>query len=143
MWTRPGYTPPSQPAPPRVQGERLACFERPKGERLVVTLEEYNGHEFVRLQVWAPGSDGRDWPVKGKCVTVKLREAPLLSEALGKIGGDHRHEPRGPAPGPDDERPQFIDRRRPGRPTQAPCRLPPPSKEPFDEFADGPAHAAG
>ena len=50
MWIREGYEPTDTPAAPRERGLRLACFERPKGETLRVTLEEYNGHDFVRAE---------------------------------------------------------------------------------------------
>lgn len=115
MWVKPGYQP-DRPTPPQETGRRLACFDRPRGEQLRVTAEEYNGHGFIRCQVWAAGSDGQAWPLKGKCVTFKLRELGALVEALAAVAGDAGQggEPR-PEP-PRDNAPKFIDRGRPVRP---------------------------
>jgi hypothetical protein len=100
MWRNPKYYPAApataEPAPPEPAGETLIEFERNRGaERLRVSLEEYQGHEYVRLQVWARGPSGDWWPVKGKCVTVKLREVDGLVAALRQVEGRADHQASG------------------------------------------------
>src|SRR4051794_20663412 len=97
MWVSPNHPdPPRSPAAPQDTGYRLATFERHGGEEFRVSLAEYRGHPFVSLRVWAPGSDGQWWPVKGKSVSVKLGEVAELAEALETLasqlgdGGDRR-----------------------------------------------------
>jgi hypothetical protein len=69
MWRHPRYAEPTRsepPAPPLAEtGRRLATFPRNRGEELRVTLAEYEGHLYISLRVWAPGSDGLLWPVRG------------------------------------------------------------------------------
>lgn len=137
MWINPNHPdPPRPPDPPQENGDRLATFERHGGEELRVSLAEFNGHPFVSLRVWAPSQDGQLWPVRGKGVSVKLREVAGLAEALaavaGQLGdggpggrGEGRREPgRGPSAA-----------RGPSRGAVQPTRG--SAAEGFDEFAGG------
>jgi len=51
-------------------------------EELRVTLAEYEGHPYVSLRVWAPGTDGRPWPVKGKGCSIRIAELADVADAL-------------------------------------------------------------
>ena len=136
MWINPNHPdPPRQAPPPQETGDRLATFERHGGEELRVTLAEFNGHPFVSLRVWAPGPDGQLWPVRGKGVSVKLREVAGLAEALaavagqlGDVGRDDRGIRRDPGRGP-------AALRGPSRPAAQPPWE--GAAEGFDEFAGG------
>jgi hypothetical protein len=106
MWVSPNHpNPPRQAAAPQESGERVATFARHGGEELRVNLAEYEGHPYLSLRVWAPGTDGQLWPVRGKGLSVKLREVASLAEVLAAVAGrmgagdrqdDRRHE--GPPP---------------------------------------------
>src|SRR5207302_8681587 len=103
---------PSQ-GPPQETGERLATFQRGRtGEELRVTLAEYEGHPFISLRVWAPGSDGRLWPVKGTGGSIRLRAVPELADVLALV-----------AAGDDDgpQRQQGKTRRHPGHGPTSPA----------------------
>lgn len=134
MWVSPNHpNPPKPSAPPRDTGQRLATFPRQDGEELRVSLAEYNGHPYVALRVWAVGQDGQSWPVRGKGVSVRLREVAGLADALATIA-ERSAAARPPGPG---RTPRAA---RPGRGPQ-PTPLPPPGAErPADEFDEfGPA----
>jgi transcriptional coactivator p15 (PC4) len=97
MWINPNHpSPPRQAAAPRETGQRVATFARHGGEELRVNLAEYEGHPYLSLRVWAPGQDGQLWPVRGKGLSVKLREVASLAEVLtdvaGRLGTADRHE---------------------------------------------------
>jgi hypothetical protein len=94
MWRHPDYErltgraapATAEPAPPEPQGETLFEAERSQGaERLRVSFENYEGHPFVRLQVWARNAVGDWWPKPGKCVSIRLREVSGLVEALEQV----------------------------------------------------------
>jgi hypothetical protein len=142
MWVSPNHpNPPRRPDAPRENGERLATFARHGGEELRVSLAEFNGHPFISLRVWAPGPDGQLLPVRGKGVSVKLREVAGLAEALAAVAGQlDQVGGEGQAPGPQEPRPE--------RPRTAPLRhdagghaskpMAPQRRTPaadFDEFA--------
>src|SRR4051794_6660214 len=83
-------------APPVEQGQTLAIFDRNRGtERLRVSLETYNGFDFVRLQAWQLNEREEWWPAKGRCVTIKTRECDDLAVALTVVArrqGDRTHD---------------------------------------------------
>ena len=88
MWVSPSHPNPPRPrpeGPPPENGHRVATFERHGREELRVNLAEYEGHPYLSLRVWAPGQDGQLWPVKGKGLSVKLREVAGLAEALTSL----------------------------------------------------------
>ena len=64
---------PEQPDPGRV----LAKLARGPDE-LRVSLHTYNGKPYVRVAVW--GADG--WPVRGKAVSVRVKELGPVVSAL-------------------------------------------------------------
>lgn len=130
--------------PIEVRGETLAKFKRQdrgKPERVLrVSWEEFEGHPFVRLAVWAEAKAGGYVPLKGG-VSVRLSElagvAGALQEALSRARAA-RQSSRPPA------RPSPL-RTAPSRRDGAP-RLPlPPGGDPRRPWADDlpPATAGG
>jgi hypothetical protein len=88
MWVSPNHpNTPRQTAAPQESGERVATFTRHGGEELRVSLAEYEGHPYLSLRVWAPGQDGQLWTVRGKGLSVKLREVSGLAEVLASVAG--------------------------------------------------------
>jgi hypothetical protein len=87
-------SPPRSPVPAARGSRRLATFRRDAGEELRVELAEFKGHPYISLRVWAPGTDGRFWPVKGKGVSVQLREAAGLIAALERIAASRERPPQ-------------------------------------------------
>ena len=87
MWRNPKYFPADNPTqtPPAERGERLATLTRGDGVELRVALAEFEGRPFVSLRVWERDREGRWWPVKGKGVSLRLRELPELLDALGRV----------------------------------------------------------
>lgn len=63
-------------------GQVLATAVRPDGSELRVSLHHYEGKPFLRIAPWQRGSDGAWWPVKGKGVSVKVRELGAVAEGL-------------------------------------------------------------
>ena len=94
MWTKPGYRPEQAPTPPAETVQRLATIPRGQAEELRVSLAEYLGHPYVSIRVWALGNDGQFWPVKGKGVSVRMKElidvAKSLTLALSLVEGPAR-----------------------------------------------------
>jgi hypothetical protein len=84
---------------PVEEGVTLATFDRNRGtERLRVSLEEFNGYGFVRLQAWQINRDGEWWPCKGRCITVKIHETGQLAAVLANVARQHEASR---LPGPD------------------------------------------
>ncbi len=78
-------------------GRVLSRVRRPDGTELRVSVHEYNGAEFVRVCPWATSDGGASWwPVKGKGVTVKVRELPAVASAL--VDAMESTAPNEPAP---------------------------------------------
>jgi len=69
---------PTPPAP----SEILAEVPRGVREVLRVALREFEGKPFVTLAVWERGTAGAWWPVRGKAVTVRVRELGAVLEGL-------------------------------------------------------------
>ena len=63
-------------------GISLAVITRSETEELRVTLSEYRGHQFLSLRVWARNPEGMWLPVGRKGVSVRLREAEQVADAL-------------------------------------------------------------
>lgn len=76
----------SRPAPAASKapdpGQVLSTAVRPDGTELRVSLHHYEGKPFLRIAPWQRGSDGAWWPVKGKGVSVKVRELGAVGEGL-------------------------------------------------------------
>lgn len=99
MWVNPNHPNPPRPsAAPQETGEILAIFPRGRSEELRVALAEFEGSPYVSLRVWAAGSDGQLWPVKGKGVSIRLREVADLAAALTEIA-DRLGDDDGAVPG--------------------------------------------
>jgi hypothetical protein len=127
MWRHPDHP---APPPPAQRGEVLAVLRRGHGEELRVVLDEYEGHAYLALRVWAPGPDGRLLPVRGKGCSVRLREATEVADALLR-GLDLAEGDEGPPRRPPAARGRQAAR----RPSAAPARSSGSAEAPFDEFA--------
>lgn len=159
MWRK---DPSTVPTPPEPTGEPICHFDRDRGEkRLEVRLQEYEGHPFVSVRVWARGQDGALWPTKSG-LSIRMRELPELVQALQELAGQGRGPAHGVAPRrqggarraepaaqdegltprhlegqPEPDHPQFVDRRRRPEPRDLErerLTRPVPSDEPFVEF---------
>lgn len=132
MGVNPNQPEPRQPRPgPQETGHRLATFPRRwNGEELRVTLAEYQGNAYIALRVWARGSDGQLWPVKGKGVSVRIAEVADLADVLAEVA---EQLDAGELPDPDPA-PGAI-RSHQGHGPAAPTGRPP--GQPFDEFGGG------
>src|SRR4051812_46264284 len=99
MWTRPGYKP-DRPEPPTEKGERR------------ISLDEFNGHNFISLRIWEADQSGGMWPTK-KGATVRLKEAHDLARTLVEAS-EKVLKASAPATRQEgaDERPQFVGRGR-------------------------------
>jgi hypothetical protein len=84
MWRNPKYQTAEPPAatPPAERGRRLAAIPRGRDEQLRISLDEFNGHPYVAVRVFARGQDGSWWPVRGKGLGIRLRELAEVAEAL-------------------------------------------------------------
>ena len=71
------------------EGTVLHRARRGDGTELRVSLHSYNGHPFLRVGLWQPprAGEGPWWPVKGRSVTVRMREALGVSGALARAVG--------------------------------------------------------
>jgi hypothetical protein len=139
MYISPRHPNPPRPAaPPDDDGEVLAALPRGDGrEELRVTLKSYNGHPYVALRVWERNDRGEFWPVKNKGCSVRLGEAAAVADALTRAAaGQGAAGPERVRPA-DEDRPRFVDRRRPQRADWRPeaSGLPQaPGGAGFDEF---------
>lgn len=94
MWTSPRYReltgkePPSTtPSATDDAGLRLVTLDRQSREgppsELRVTVAEYQGHKFLSLRVWIQNAQTGVWyPAKDKGVSVRLKEAEAVAEAI-------------------------------------------------------------
>lgn len=82
MWRNPNYPAPEAPAPPEERGRRLATLPRGKAEELRVTLDSFEGKPYLGLRVWSQGADGSWWPLKGKGLSIRVRELADVAAAL-------------------------------------------------------------
>jgi hypothetical protein len=111
MWVNPKYAGPADPSrdqapPPEPSGQLLASFDRPNRDRadeqLRVVLDQYEGHPFLSLRLWSRDDrSGAWWPVRGKGISVRLKEAEGVARALMEAvkrmegqGGEQRPGPR-------------------------------------------------
>jgi hypothetical protein len=112
MWVSPNHpNPPRTAAPPQDDGVELATFPRGDGKELRIRLKTYNNNPYISLVLWERG-----WPVKGRSLSIRLREVEAMTEALQRAG----------------ELAETIE-----RPAPEPARKPPPRrttgvKPPFD-----------
>jgi hypothetical protein len=78
VWISPNHPdPPRQSAPPEDDGIALAEFNRGSWKRLRVRLKTYEGNPYVSLQLFE-----KDWPVKGRTLSIRLREVNEVIAAL-------------------------------------------------------------
>ncbi len=94
----------AKPEPVAPRGTKLVAIPRGTHEELRVSLDEYEGHPFVSLRVWARATDGPWLPVAGKGCSVRLRElaevADALREAINVAGVPNAKGVRHPAVNP-------------------------------------------
>ena len=144
MWVSPNHPNPPRPySPPQETGQRIATFQRHAGEELRVNLAEYEGHPYVSLRVWAPGPDGQLLPIRGKGLSIKVREVAGLAEALGQLAADLDQQGQGQGTAPP------VERRQPDRPAVRGHHLPTTNRPagtgsprpPWQEQELGPADA--
>lgn len=96
-----------QSGPPEPSGELLVSIARGESEQLRVSLDEYEGHPFISIRLWAMDRGGAWWPTK-KGVTVRVRELGQVITALGKAakqtgqGRQPRSTTRSSSPAPGD-----------------------------------------
>ena len=69
---------------PAPTGQLIKKFARSDREEVLFTIEEYKGHKYLNLRVWALLSDGQWWPTK-KGITIRLGEARELSSAIDDV----------------------------------------------------------
>jgi hypothetical protein len=68
--------------PPEETGRRLATCERGDLEELRIVWQEYQGHPFVNVRLWARGVDGGWYPDPRRGVALKRRELLACAHAL-------------------------------------------------------------
>ena len=67
---------------PGPSGDVLATLDRGRsGDALIVALDEYEGHPFVSLRVWASGEGGARFPTK-KGLSIRVAELGRVIAAL-------------------------------------------------------------
>jgi Transcriptional Coactivator p15 (PC4) len=73
-------------AGPIVVGE----FRANSREVARVTLENYRGHDLIRIHKWFAGDDGEPHPCKGG-IAVNVKHMPILSELIFEALVQARH----------------------------------------------------
>lgn len=124
----------------QAEGEVIASIARPgyrgaAGGQLRVSLDSFEGHEYISIRLWMVGDDGVARPSK-KGTSVRLGEAEAVADAIREAKGkarlpspsnatsqSYRHSAGPPPPG----------RRLPGRD----ARTPDPSPEPVARVEGG------
>jgi len=88
-------------------------------DELRVELAEFQGNPYLSLRIWRRNSQAQFWPQQGKGISIRLREAEDVADAL-RAGL------------------RMADQARPARPTRRddrqPTLLPAANGNPFDEF---------
>ena len=79
-------TAPTRAAAPQAPdpGEVLAEVPRGDGTVLRVAWRTFEGKPFATIAVWERGTGGAWWPMKGRAVTVRVRELGEVLEGLVK-----------------------------------------------------------
>jgi hypothetical protein len=159
VWRNPKFSPPDPPAPIEDQGRRLATLPRGNNAEMRINLASYQSRPYVSLRVWERGQDGNLYPSKKGC-SVRIGEVEDVIAALRQIEdlvadgagqgarqeaaiastsrrpSDGQERPGG-QPGAQDDRPQYVERRRRPEPRTfdpAPLRTPAGPADQFDEF---------
>ena len=94
MWINPNHpdyerltrSQPPRTEPPPATGRHLAALDRSSQEngddQLRVVLDEFQGHPYISIRLWHKDHNNAWWPVKGKGISVRLREAESVADAL-------------------------------------------------------------
>jgi hypothetical protein len=69
-----------------LQLDRPGNRDRPDS-RLLVTLDEYNGHRYLGLRVWERARDGSGFFPTKAGITIRRAELASVLEALGRAAG--------------------------------------------------------
>ena len=88
----------------------------PNGEpqRLRMSLENYEGHDYISVRLWQEDHARRGWwPLSGKGISIRLREAEGVAEALRRA---LRLAPPASRPPEGHQRPQASRQGRERRP---------------------------
>jgi hypothetical protein len=65
------------------EGVKLATLARGADVELRIRAKAFKGHHFIDVREWSRRSAEQDWwPVKGRGVTIKLRELAEVITAL-------------------------------------------------------------
>jgi hypothetical protein len=68
---------------PTDDGVKLGTVLRGPDKELRIRAKEFNGHPFIDVREWSrQAADQAWWPVKGRGVTIKLREVADVIAAL-------------------------------------------------------------
>lgn len=71
------------------EGETLVACNRDykdARQRLVVSVDEYEGKRYVSIREWFVGNDGQ-WRPGKKGITVRAKELDAVTRALGQAKG--------------------------------------------------------
>jgi hypothetical protein len=78
---------------PTDDGVKLGTVSRGRDKELRIRAKEFNGHPFIDVREWSrQAADQGWWPVKGRGVTIKLREVAEVIAALEAAAADRRAE---------------------------------------------------
>jgi hypothetical protein len=68
---------------PSDDGVKLGTVSRGADKELRIRAKEFNGHPFIDVREWSRQAADQDWwPVKGRGVTIKMREVADVIAAL-------------------------------------------------------------
>jgi Transcriptional Coactivator p15 (PC4) len=68
---------------PTDDGVKLGTLSRGPDTELRIRAKEFKGHRFIDVREWSRTAADQDWwPVKGRGVTIKLRELADVIRAL-------------------------------------------------------------
>lgn len=68
--------------PPAMKGQLLGTLPHKDGEVRIV-WDEYEGHHFLSIRLWAADDNGQMWPSKNG-FTVRVRDLPSFGEAISR-----------------------------------------------------------
>jgi len=69
------------------EGVKLATLSRGPDVELRIRAKEFKGHRFIDVREWSRKAADQDWwPVKGRGITIKMRELAQVIAALEAAG---------------------------------------------------------
>lgn len=117
--------PQATPEGPREMGRRLASIPRVKrnapDEELRISLDEYEGHPYVSVRLFARDTRSGEWFPTRKGCSVRIAECEAVASALRKAVG-------------------IVESERPARPAPRPPGGPlPPDRSQWGNLSSGPS----